>query len=181
MFGSRERGSVFKRTLGLVVAAIVVVGVVVTVRHNREPRRASHSRNILGVTARFVIETPKVTRGQSVKMAAIYRNATPQTVSFRVWPPSYDAEFWLGNVDKTGCVIPATPPVEDLVLAPGQEYRIEDELPLGACYEPGTYDVRFSYNSWFLPADIRSKFLQQAGGEKTTIPWEDGGHRLVIR
>ncbi len=117
---------------------------------------AGSSKNINGVTARFTV---KMTWTKRIKFMAVYRNNSSQTVHFRVVPPSYDARFWLGNSEETGCILVTEATIIDLVLQPGQERRIPDELTPGNCFKPGTYEVRFYYNLRLLPPDFKRTLL----------------------
>ncbi len=134
------------------------------------------SKNINGVTARFTI---KMTWTKRIKFVAIYRNESSRTVFFSVVPPSYDARFWLGSSEETGCVMVTQAPIIDLVLKPGQERRIPDELTPGNCFKPGTYEVRFYYNLGLLPADLRERYVRQYGTMR--VPWSDQPYQLVMR
>src|ERR1700750_546798 len=72
----------------------------------------SLGHNINGVTARFEIMTPTIRFGEVLKVTALYRNESSQTLVFRFLPPIYDAKVFRNGVEELPCTNPEVPYTE---------------------------------------------------------------------
>jgi hypothetical protein len=147
-------------------------------------RKAEHytSREINGVTARFDIITPRIHIGQVFKITATYKNETEAAVVFRHLPPLFDAQIWRGAVEELPCTTPEMPYTE-VTLKPGQEYVVDDELPLDQyCHEAGPHEIRFCYNLQLLPdKQLAEEYRNKYSVTRGAIAWEDHGHAFTIQ
>jgi hypothetical protein len=139
------------------------------------------SRKINGVSARFDIKTPRIHIGESLKVTAIYTNETEAAVKFRYLPPLFDAQIWRGAVEELPCTTPEMPYME-VVLKPGEEHIVEDELQLDrVCNKPGRHEVRFSYKLSLLSDEkLAQEYKRKYATANEAIAWEDGGHPFTV-
>ena len=139
------------------------------------------SRRINGISAQFEIKTPRIRIWETLKVTAIFKNETEAPVTFRYLPPLFDAQILRGAVEELPCTTPEMPYME-VVLKPGQQHIVEDELRLDrVCNKPGPHEVRFFYKLSLL----RDKKLVQEYKRKypvvhQAIAWEDRGHPFTV-
>jgi hypothetical protein len=147
-------------------------------------RVAPDTTRIEGVSARFEVASV-ARRGKSLKVTAIYRNESDKTVVFRCSiSPINHAEIWRGSTDKTYCLLVPEIPIVELTLKPGEERRMPDEQPFGACYEPGDYEIRFYYPLGLLAdPQIRAHYASTHPvlAVYNAIRWETHGHHFTVK
>lgn len=139
------------------------------------------SRTINGVTARFRIHTPSVHFGNTFKVTAVYRNESGHSVVFRYLPPLFDAQIWRGDVEELPCSSPEVPYTE-VLLKPGEELRVADELALTReCHKSGKHEVRFYYSLGLLPdKKVAEEFKRTYPVIRGAVAWEERGHAFTI-
>ncbi len=147
---------------------------------------APDTTRIEGVSARFEVASV-AKRGDNLRVTAIYRNESDKTIVFRCSiSPINHAEIWHGSTDKTPCLLTPEIPGTELTLKPGEERSLPDEQPIGACYEPGDYEIRFYYPLWVLSdpqlrAHYARTYPDRYDSRYETIKWESHGHRFTVK
>ncbi|HSV62532.1 MAG TPA: hypothetical protein VLH83_04240, partial [Chthoniobacterales bacterium] len=119
--------------------------------------------------------------GQRLKVTAVYKNETGTPVVFRYLPPLFDAQIWRGDVEELPCTTPEMPYTE-IVLKPGQEHFVEDELQLDrVCNKPGVHEVRFYYSLALLEDQkLLQEYRRNFPIVNEAVAWEEHGHPFTI-
>jgi hypothetical protein len=139
------------------------------------------SNNISGITARFEIMTPRIHLDGTMKVKAAYHNETTSIVKIWLAPATWDAQVTRDGVREFPCLNPEVPATE-VVLNPGQEILIEDEMPINSpCYKPGPHEIRFFYRAGHLADQkLAQEYLQKYPLGDGLIAWEDRGHKFTV-
>jgi hypothetical protein len=163
------------------LAALFLVFAVLLAHFGCRDAPRGPSRTINGISARFEIKTPRLHIGESLKATAIYKNETDAPVAFRYLPPLFDAQIWRGPVEELPCTTPEMPYME-VVLKPGQEHIVDDELQLDRmCNKPGQHEVRFSYKlSLLADQKLAQEYKRKYTTANEAIAWEDRGHPFTV-